>query len=111
MADILKWVSKVTLSAFNFKTKPQGMEHSPKPVGTAHKKINPSMELPGAAEREKFWSDDQDDEKRRVLAKRQWREEEQRRGEQERRQREEVGGRLSETHTYLSKLTKNLCIF
>jgi hypothetical protein len=97
MADILQKVSKVTASAFNFKEKPQGMEHSPKPVGTAHKKINPTAELPGAEEREKFWSADQDDEKRRLEAERQRREEEQRRVEQERRQREEAEGRLRET--------------
>ena len=97
LADILKKVSEVTASAFNFKEKPQGMEHSPQPVGTVHKRINPREELPGAAEREQFWSADQDDEKRRVVAERQRREEEQRRAEQERRQREEAESRLRET--------------
>jgi hypothetical protein len=97
MADILKKVSEVTASAFNFKEKPQGMEYSPKPVGTAHKKINPLQELPGAAEREQFWSADQDDEKRRLIAERERREKEQRQAEQERRQREEAESRLRES--------------
>jgi len=36
--EIIEKVSKCTVSQFNFKEKPQGMDHSPKPVGTAHKK-------------------------------------------------------------------------
>ena len=95
--DILAKVSQVTASAFNFKEKPQGMEHSPKPVGTAHKKINPQAELPGAAEREQFWSQDQDEEKRRILAERERKSQEQRRAEEERRQREEAESRLRES--------------
>jgi drebrin-like protein len=97
MTDILKKVSEATASAFNFKEKPQGMEHSPQPVGTAHKKINPLAELPAAAEREQFWSRDQEEEKRRVLAERERRSQEQRRAEEERRQREEAEGRLRES--------------
>ena len=34
-------MSEITGSSYNFKEKPQGMEHSPEPVGTAHRKINP----------------------------------------------------------------------
>ena len=41
MDEIQQKVSKVTVSSFNFKEKPVGMEHSPEPVGTAHKRINP----------------------------------------------------------------------
>ena len=40
-----------------------GMEHSPGPVGTAHKKINPMAELPDMNTREKFWQQDQEQEK------------------------------------------------
>ena len=39
------------------------MEHSPGPVGTAHKKINPMAELPDMNTREKFWQQDQEQEK------------------------------------------------
>ena len=39
------------------------MEHSPTPVGTAHKKINPMAELPDMNTREKFWQQDQEQEK------------------------------------------------
>lgn len=97
MADILQKVSKVTASAFNFKEKPQGMEHSPQPVGTAHKKINPLAELPAAAEREQFWSRDQEEERRRLVAERERQSSEQQRAEAERRQREEAESRLRET--------------
>ena len=40
-----------------------GMEHSPAPVGTAHKKINPMAELPDMNTRERFWQQDQEQEK------------------------------------------------
>ena len=40
-----------------------GMEHSPGPVGTAHKKINPMAELPDMNTRERFWQQDQEQEK------------------------------------------------
>ena len=42
------------------------MEHSPGPVGTAHKKINPMAELPDMNTREKFWQQDQEQEKVRL---------------------------------------------
>ena len=97
MSDILQKVSKVTASAFNFKEKPQGMEHSPQPVGTAHKKINPLAELPAAAERDQFWSRDQEEERRRLVAERERQSREQQRVEAERRQREEAESRLRES--------------
>merc|ERR1712098_908182 len=95
---ILEKVSKVSASAYNFRVKPQGMEHSPAPVGTAHKKINPMAELPDMNTREKFWQKDQEAEKDRILAERERRESEQKvaeqkriaREEQERRQRDEA---------------------
>ena len=59
MESIVKKVSEITGSSYNFKQKPQGMEHSPEPVGTAHRKINPMQELPNMAAREKFWTKDQ----------------------------------------------------
>ena len=45
------------------------MEHSPGPVGTAHKKINPMAELPDMNTREKFWQQDQEQEKVRTLSR------------------------------------------
>ena len=39
--------------------KPKGMELSPKPVGTAYKKIVPSAELPNIQIRDSFWQKDQ----------------------------------------------------
>merc|ERR1719351_45009 len=86
---ILEKVSKVTASSFNFKQKPTGMEHSPTPVGTAHKKINPMAELPDMGMREKFWEADQEQEKERIVQERERREKEQRQIEDERRRREE----------------------
>jgi len=86
---IIDKVSKVSASAYNFKEKPQGMEHSPTPVGTAHKKINPMAELPDMNTREKFWKQDQEQEKGRIIAERERRESEQRAVEQERIKREE----------------------
>jgi len=86
---ILDKVSKVSASAYNFKEKPQGMEHSPGPVGTAHKKINPMAELPDMNTREKFWQQDQEQEKVRVIAERERREVEQKKAESERLKREE----------------------
>jgi len=86
---ITKKVSEITGSSYNFNEKPQGMEHSPEPVGTAHKKINPLQELPKMSEREKFWSRDQDDEKRRIIEERQRRIADSERSESERRCREE----------------------
>ena len=65
------------------------MEHSPTPVGTAHKKINPMAELPDMNTREKFWKQDQEQEKGRIIAERERRESEQRAVEQERIKREE----------------------
>jgi len=86
---ILEKVSKVSASAYNFRVKPQGMEHSPAPVGTAHKKINPMAELPDMNTREKFWQQDQEAEKGRILAERERRESEQKISEQKRIAREE----------------------
>ena len=60
------------------------MEHSPAPVGTAHKKINPMAELPDMNTREKFWAQDQEQEKVRIVEERERREREQRAAEQAR---------------------------
>ena len=81
---ILDKVSKVSATSYNFKEKPQGMEHSPAPVGTAHKKINPMAELPDMNTREKFWAQDQEQEKVRIVEEREKREREQRAAEQAR---------------------------
>jgi len=87
--EILDKVSKCTVSQFNFKEKPTGMDHSPKPVGTAHKKINPMMELPTLKLREEFWEKDQTDEKRRILVDRERKVKEQQDVELVRKKREE----------------------
>jgi len=91
---ILEKVAKVTASSFNFKEKPTGMEHSPTPVGTAHKKINPMAELPDMGLREKFWEADQEQEKERITREREKRDKEQREVEAERRTREEKENKL-----------------
>jgi len=93
---ILQKVSKVTASAYNFKEKPTGMEHSPAPVGTAHKKINPAAELPDAGARERFWEADQASEAGRVVAERERRQREATEAEEARRAREEVERRARE---------------
>eukprot|EP00090_Calanus_glacialis_P031252 TRINITY_DN5136_c0_g1_i1.p1 TRINITY_DN5136_c0_g1~~TRINITY_DN5136_c0_g1_i1.p1 ORF type:complete len:490 (-),score=185.68 TRINITY_DN5136_c0_g1_i1:92-1561(-) len=95
---ILEKVSKVTASSFNFKQKPTGMEHSPAPVGTAHKKINPMAELPNMGLREKFWEADQEQEKERIVQEREMREKEQREVESERRKREEKENKKRDEH-------------
>ena len=66
-----------------------GMEHSPAPVGTAHKKINPMAELPDMNTREKFWAKDQEQEKVRIIEERTRREKEQQEVEMARLKREE----------------------
>jgi hypothetical protein len=45
-AQIQEKIAKSSSTTYNFKEKPKGMELSPKPVGTAYKKIVPSAELP-----------------------------------------------------------------
>ena len=70
------------------------MEHSPTPVGTAHKKINPAAELPDMGLREKFWEADQEQEKERIIQERERREKEQREVEAERRKREEKESKM-----------------
>jgi len=95
---ILEKVSKVTASSFDFKQKPTGMEHSPTPVGTAHKKINPMAELPNMGLREKFWEEDQVQEKERIVKERERREKEQREVETERRSREEKENKVRDEH-------------
>ena len=97
MDAITKKVSEITGSSYNFKQKPQGMEHSPEPVGTAHRKINPLQELPKMSEREKFWSQDQDDEKKRIVEDRERRSTVTRREEAERVSREEKEKDLRES--------------
>lgn len=96
MESIVKKVSEITGSSYNFKQKPQGMEHSPEPVGTAHRKINPMQELPNMSEREKFWTRDQDEEKKRIQLERERRSQEQKKEEQERRNREEKESKVRE---------------
>jgi len=98
MNMILEKVSKVTASSFNFKQKPTGMEHSPTPVGTAHKKINPMAELPNMGLREKFWEADQEQEKERIVEERERREKDQREVEQDRRKREEKESKVRDEH-------------
>jgi len=95
---ILEKVSKVTASSFNFKQKPTGMEHSPTPVGSAHKKINPMAELPDMGMREKFWEADQEQEKERIVKDRERREKEQRDIEAERRTREDKENKKRDEH-------------
>eukprot|EP00092_Neocalanus_flemingeri_P087850 GFUD01110923.1.p1 GENE.GFUD01110923.1~~GFUD01110923.1.p1 ORF type:complete len:486 (-),score=176.06 GFUD01110923.1:56-1513(-) len=95
---ILEKVSKVTASSFDFKQKPTGMEHSPAPVGTAHKKINPMAELPNMGMREKFWEADQEQEKERIVEERSRREKEQKVVESERRNREEKENKVRDEH-------------
>jgi len=95
---ILEKVSKVTVSSFNFKQKPTGMEHSPTPVGTAHKKINPMAELPNMGLREKFWERDQEQEKERIVQERERKEKEQMEVENERRKREEKENKMRDEH-------------
>jgi len=96
MDSIVKKVSEISSSTYNFKAKPQGMEHSPEPVGTAHKKINPLQELPKMSEREKFWSKDQDEERSRIIEEKERRVSESRRVEEERKCREEKENLLRE---------------
>jgi len=86
---ILEKVAKCTVSQFNFKEKPTGMDHSPKPVGTAHKKINPAAELPPLKLREQFWEKDQTDEKMRQLVEREKKVKELKEVEEIRKKREE----------------------
>lgn len=82
------------------------MELSPKPVGTAYKKIVPSAELPNIkirsvwgqrslnlVYRESFWQKDQSEEKLRILAERERGAMESRKADDERRTREEQEGR------------------
>ena len=45
--DIIQKVSKVSSTEYNFKEKQSFDGEQPKPVGSAHKKINPKAELPG----------------------------------------------------------------
>ena len=59
---IMEKVAKSSSTTYNFKEKPKGMELSPKPVGTAYKKIVPSAELPNIQIRESFWQKDQSEE-------------------------------------------------
>jgi len=75
-----------------------GMEHSPTPVGTAHKKINPMAELPNMGLREKFWEADQEQEKERIVEERERREKDQREVEQDRRKREEKESKVRDEH-------------
>merc|ERR1719341_3183719 len=70
MEQIMEKVAKSSSTTYNFKEKPKGMELSPKPVGTAYKKIVPSAELPNIQIRESFWQKDQSEEKMRILAER-----------------------------------------
>ena len=97
MESILKKVSEITGSSYNFKEKPQGMEHSPEPVGTAHRKINPLQELPKMSEREQFWSRDQEEEKKRIVEERQKRTIESVKAEEERKKREELENKARDT--------------
>jgi len=109
--EILEKVSK-TSSSFNFKEKPMGMEHSPEPVGTAHKRINPMQELPKMDDREKFWLRDQDDEKQRIADERQKKVSEQRMGEEfrvkrEEKERKERDEKIKERERKVSQLREN----
>ena len=72
------------------------MEHSPAPVGTAHKKINPMAELPDLNTREKFWARDQEQEKVRISEERARRDKEQQEVESARLRREEVDRKVRE---------------
>ena len=72
------------------------MEHSPAPVGTAHKKINPMAELPDMNTREKFWAKDQEQEKVRISEERARRDKEQQEVESARLKREEVDRKVRE---------------
>ena len=72
------------------------MEHSPAPVGTAHKKINPMAELPDMNTREKFWARDQEQEKVRISEERARRDKEQQEVESARLRREEVDRKVRE---------------
>ena len=83
------------------------MEHSPEPVGTAHRKINPLQELPNMSEREKFWSRDQDEEKKRVVLERERRSEETKKEEAERKKREEQERKLRDDQIKVSYLSVN----
>jgi len=96
MEQIMEKVAKSSSTTYNFKEKPKGMELSPKPVGTAYKKIVPSAELPNIQIRESFWQKDQTEEKMRILAEREKKIEETKGMDKERRQREEMEGRLRE---------------
>lgn len=98
MEQIMEKVAKSSSTTYNFKEKPKGMELSPKPVGTAYKKIVPSAELPNIQIRESFWQKDQSEEKMRILAEREKKIEETKGMDKERRQREEVEGRVREEH-------------
>ena len=72
------------------------MEHSPAPVGTAHKKINPMAELPDMSTREQFWARDQEQEKVRISEERARRDKEQQEVESARLRREEVDRKVRE---------------
>ena len=72
------------------------MEHSPAPVGTAHKKINPMAELPDMSTREQFWARDQEQEKVRISEERARRDKEQQEVESARLKREEVDRKVRE---------------
>ena len=124
--NLYTWFTKqrnLHLTVTSLQEKPKGMELSPKPVGTAYKKIVPSAELPNIQIRclhlahwplayiighnrlnhlvilmfrESFWQKDQTEEKMRILAEREKKIEETKGMDKERRQREEMEGRLRE---------------
>jgi len=98
MEQIMEKVAKSSSTTYNFKEKPKGMELSPKPVGTAYKKIVPSAELPNIQIRESFWQKDQTEEKMRIVAEREKKMEETKGMDKERRQREEKEGKVREEH-------------
>jgi len=93
---IMEKVAKSSSTTYNFKEKPKGMELSPKPVGTAYKKIVPSAELPNIQIRESFWQKDQSEEKMRILAEREKKLQESTSMDKERRQREEKENKVRE---------------
>jgi len=96
LSQIQEKLVKASSTSYNFKEKPKGMELSPKPVGTAYKKIVPSAELPNIQIRESFWQKDQNEEKKRILAEREKVALERKGADLERRKREEKENRLRE---------------
>lgn len=98
MEDIRKKVAKAASTSYNFKDfKASSSEVvQPEAVGSTHKRIIPSQELPKLSERERFWEEEQMLEKKRIEAEKTRKLSENQRIEAERAAREEADCRRRE---------------